>query len=265
MFDWSKKHRRRGIVAQPFPNDWEEYLDANVGIFSFLPPPEQTRLRDDLRIFAAEKDWEGCHGLEIDDEIKVTIAAQACILALGVEDGYYFDHVKTILVYPAAFLHSPRFQSPYGVVNEDLALSGQAWYSGPVVLSWEEALWDGRHPGAGRNVVLHEFAHQLDALDGEMGGTPPLGGMGAQRRWTRVVDVEFHRLVDRVKRGEATLLDRYGASSRAEFFTVATECFFTQPGQLRDRHRELYAILRDFYHQDPAAWRQAEDGRRRDS
>jgi MtfA peptidase len=259
MYHWSKKHRRRELVAQPFPRQWEAYLEADVRIFSSLPAREQTRLRDDLRIFAAEKTWEGCNGLEIHDEIKVTVAAQACVLALGVEDGYYFDHVKTILVYPGAFLHSPQLPGPYGVVKEDLALSGQAWYSGPVVLSWQEVLWDCRRPGAGRNVVFHEFAHQLDALDGEMGGTPPLGSVGARKRWTRVVDAEFHRLVNRVKHGEATLLDRYGASSRAEFFAVATECFFTQPQRLQERHRELYTILRDFYHQDPATWMQVED------
>jgi Mlc titration factor MtfA (ptsG expression regulator) len=260
MFPWSKKRRRQEIVSEPFPGDWDEFLETDVRIFSLLPPREQARLRDDLRIFAAEKHWEGCNGLEIDDEIRVTIAAHACVLALGVEDGYYFDRVKTVLVYPKTFLHSHQ-QGPSGIVSEDLPLSGQAWYHGPVILSWEEVLWDGRHPQAGRNVVFHEFAHQLDALDGEMEGTPPLGGAGARKRWTRVVDDEFHRLVNRVRHGEATLLDQYGASSRAEFFAVATECFFTRPRQLQDRHQELYAILRDFYHQDPAAWLAVEDRR----
>jgi len=253
FFSWLKRRRRRKLLAESFPRAWEEHLDRNVGLYNRLPREDQRKLRDCLRIFVAEKHWVGCGGLELTDQIRVTIAAGACILLLGIDD-YYFDHLKSVLVYPDAFVQPPEFQSPYGVVDEDRANSGEAWQRGPVILSWEDVLCDALDPGDGRNVVLHEFAHKIDGLDGEMGGTPPLHGAGAKQRWNRVIEREFQRLEDRVSRGKATLLDRYGASNRAEFFAVATECFFEQPVRLQRRHPALYDILRDFYCQHPAAW-----------
>lgn len=254
MFPWSKRRRRRELIAQPFAPAWDEYLSRNVRLHGLLPPDAQKKLRADLRVVVAEKDWTACDGLELTDEVRVTIAAQACVLALGVPDGYYFDHVKSVLVHPHDFPHLPRFQNPAGVIDEGRVLSGQAWYSGPVVVSWEQSVWGGRHPAAGRNVVFHEFAHQLDALDGAMAGVPALGGSATLRRWATVFDAEFHRLVQSVERGRPTLLDRYGATNRAEFFAVATECFFSQPLALRHAHPKLYTVLRDFYNQDPVEW-----------
>ncbi len=252
LFRWLRNRRRRQLVAEPFPRAWDEFLASNAHLAARLPHALQRKLRDRLRVFIAERTWVGCGGLEMTDEIRVTVAAQACVLLLGVE-GYYFDNLKSVLVYPDAFVRPPEFQGHGGVVDEEQSASGEAWYGGPVILSWEHVLRGGREDDDGCNVVYHEFAHQLDGLDGEMGGMPPLGSEGQARRWTEVVDDEFQRLLGKVKRGSATLLDHYGASNHAEFFAVATECFFEKSRQLRDRHPSLYAVLQDYYHQDPAA------------
>jgi len=246
-----KARRRRKLLAQPFPEAWERILTRNVRHYSRLPESARAGLRDAARIFAAEKEWVGCNGLEINDEVRVTIAGSACLLVLGVQE-FYFDRVQSILVYPHVYTH-PQHQS--GVfVQEDVPVLGEAWYGGPVVLSWREVLRGARNPYDGRNVVLHEFAHQLDALDGAMGGTPPLANAELVRRWEQVVGREFEALVDHVRHGRPTLLDPYGATNLSEFFAVATEAFFERAAEFRREHPELYELLQRFYQQDPATW-----------
>jgi Mlc titration factor MtfA (ptsG expression regulator) len=253
LFSWLKRRRRRKILAEPFPAEWLHFLHKNVAHYRVLTEAEQAKLRDDLRIFIAEKNWEGCGGLKITDEIKVTIAAQACLLVLGMEHDYY-PRVPSILVYPRGYRAPAAPDGATGIIDEgDEARLGEAWYRGPVVLSWADTVADGRHPGRGRNLVFHEFAHQLDMQDGQIDGTPLLGNREQYRRWQQVMTAEYDRLVRQSERGQATLLDEYGASSEGEFFAVATECFFDQPAALRARHPQLYAVLRDYYRQDPAA------------
>jgi Mlc titration factor MtfA (ptsG expression regulator) len=206
-----------------------------------------------LRIFVSEKSWEGCGGLRMTDEIKVTIAAQACLLVLGMEHNYY-DRVLSILVYPHGYRATAPEDAPPGViVDTGEARLGEAHYRGPVILSWAEVLQDGRHPRRGKNLVFHEFAHQLDMLDGVIDGTPPLKDAEQARRWHRVMTAEYKRLIEESQEGRATLLDEYGTTNEAEFFAVATECFFDKPVPLSRRHPQLYALLAEYYHQDPAA------------
>jgi Mlc titration factor MtfA (ptsG expression regulator) len=251
IFSWLTNRRRRRLLAEPFPAEWLEYLHKNVAHYRFLSEAEQARLRDDLRVFIAEKSWEGCGGLHMTDEIKVTIAAQACLLVLGLEHNYY-DRVQSILVYPHGYLAPDHRVGPDGVVHEGEGRLGEAHYRGPVVLSWAEVLADGRHPHRGRNLVYHEFAHQLDMLDGVIDGTPPLRDRAQYRKWQRVMTAEYRRLIDDSERGRATLLDEYGTTDEAEFFAVATECFFDRPVPMKRRHPQLYDLLRDYYRQDPA-------------
>ena len=182
------------------------------------------------------------------------MAGQAAILVLGLEEPYYFDQAQSIIIYRGPYRHPPRLQYGLGVVREGVALSGEMWRRGPIVLSWQDVLAGGRNASDGRNVVFHEFAHYLDGLDGDMEGTPPLVGRQRQETWYRVTEAEYLRLVGQAQRDEVTLLDHYGATSRAEFFAVATECFFERPAALQQRHAELYRLLRDFYRQDPARW-----------
>jgi Mlc titration factor MtfA (ptsG expression regulator) len=151
--------RKRGgyVLARPFPDSWLAHLRDNVALYRLLPEPQQAQLRDAVPAFIAGKNWEGCAGLVVTDEMRVTIAAHACLLALGLE-GYCFDKLKTILVYPGGFLASAA--DPLGGAGDAQQLHGEAHYRGPVVLSWWHARRDGRRMGT-TNVVLHEFAHKL--------------------------------------------------------------------------------------------------------
>ena len=133
---------------------------------------------------------------------------------------------------------------------------GEAHHRGPVVLAWKEALANAQEPGHGRNLVFHEFAHQLDMLNGDFDGTPNLDDAGLRQRWADIMDREYQRLCKAADRGKKTLLDPYGATDPAEFFAVVTECFFDLPWELERRHAELYALLRDYFRQDPARWTQ---------
>jgi MtfA peptidase len=252
LFAWLKRRRREKLLAEPFPAEWLDYLEGNVAHYRLLTEEERARLRDDLRIVAAEKEWEGCGGQEITDEVKVTVAGQACLLVLGLE-GNFFDQVTSILVYPRQYLIPQSHPLGGGVALEgEAAVEGTAHYRGPVILSWEEVLAEGRDPGLGRNLVLHEFAHQLDMQDGEVNGTPLLTDPELDRRWQKVMAAEYERLLDDTEEGRPTLLDEYGTTDPGEFFAVATECFFTRPREMRRRHRALYNLFRDYYRQDPA-------------
>jgi Mlc titration factor MtfA (ptsG expression regulator) len=251
IFSWLQRRRRRALLASSFPDAWQSYLTQNVAHYTFLSTSEQAKLRDDLRIFITEKHWEGCGGLALTDEIQVTIAALASILTLGFEDEH-FERVQSVLVYPEAYV--VPVDQPIGshvtlqMLQDRL---GEAHYRGPVILSWNEVLAAAREPGAGVNLVFHEFAHQLDMLDGLVNGTPVLTSDELAGRWRRVMDREFE--AHRHNRHRNSLLDPYGATSEAEFFAVATECFFDRPLDLRHEHQDLYALLRDYFNQDPAA------------
>jgi Mlc titration factor MtfA (ptsG expression regulator) len=253
ILSWLERRRRERILAGPFPPDWLDYLRKNVPVYDLLPAADQTRLRDDLRVFIAEKTWEGCGGQAITDEVKVTVAAQACLLLLGVEHDY-FGQVQTILVYPSAYQSPDGDVGPDGVVHQGIGRLGEAWHGGPVILGWDAVRSGGRNRGDGGNVVLHEFAHQLDFLDGLADGTPPLKTAEEYRRWQRVMTAEYDRLRQESGQGKATLLGEYGATDPAEFFAVATEFFFAKPVPMQRRHPELYDVLRDYFCQDPAAW-----------
>src|ERR1051325_4429637 len=186
LLSWLKHWRRRRLLARPFPEAWAGYLRKNVAHYEYLTGAEQAKLRDDLRVLVAEKHWEGCGGVEMTDEIKVTVAAHAALLLLGI-DHDYFARVMSILVYPSGFRTPDGWTGPDGVVDTSVGTLGQAWYDGPVVLAWDEVVAGGRDPTDGRNVALHEFAHQLDYLDGVADGTPPLRHKGDYARWQEVM------------------------------------------------------------------------------
>ena len=251
-FSWWRRRRRARIVAEPFPGEWEKVIRENVSQFADLAEAEQARLRRWVQVFVAEKYWEGCRGLEMTDEVKVTIAAQAGRLVLGMENEY-FERVMTVLVYPSDYYAEERRPGPAGTVIEgpDHRL-GEAWHQGPVILSWPSVLAGGRRRNRGQNVVLHEFAHVLDMMDHAIDGVPPLDSAEQYRTWEQVMRAEYEKLVRRAEQGRPTLLDHYGAVDEAEFFAVATECFFERPLEMAERHPQLYQVLRGFYRQDPA-------------
>jgi Mlc titration factor MtfA (ptsG expression regulator) len=240
-------------LSEPFPEHWRDVLRRSVVHYARLPDDLRRRLEERVQVFVAEKNWEGVGGLEVTDEMRVTIAAQACLLVLAFDDEYY-DHVLSILIYPTAFVTRDVQITRAGVVIQDReARLGEAWYRGPVIVSWEDALAGGRQTDPGHNLVLHEFAHQLDMLGGrDLDGTPPLPSRELAARWADVMEAEYQQLRrDCRSHRRRPLLDCYGATNRAEFFAVATETFFERPTALSSRHPELYDILAAYYRQDP--------------
>ena len=209
-------------------------------------------MHDILRVIVAEKHWEGCDGLELTEHMRVVVAAQAGLLILEIEHEY-FRRVREILVYPTAYRASYKQRDGAGVISEGSHNAGEAWYRGPVILSWDGVRQGAADPKDGHNLVLHEFAHKLDMLDGYVDGTPRLHNPGAYAAWTRIMSEEYATLKDAARRGRKSVLDRYGATNEAEFFAVATETFFEKPRQLQDKHEALYGLLVDYYRQDPLA------------
>lgn len=252
MFSWFRNRRRKKLAARPFPAEWSTALRENFPHSQWLSEPDQQRLLGIIQILIAEKYWEGCGGLQLTDEIRVTIAAQAALLVLGF-DNEYFSRLVTILVYPSQYVAPEKTSLPGGVVVEDESERlGEAWHTGVVVLSWPDALRGGQLPTDGQNVVMHEFAHVLDSADQMFDGTPDLLPDDQYETWRDVMTAEYRRHTRAAAQGRWTLLDRYGAKSEAEFFAVATECFFERPQQMQARHPHLYDVLRAFYRQNPA-------------
>lgn len=252
FFSWLKKRRRQRILAQPSPDSWPELLERFFAPYALLSEEEQARLGDDMRIFIAEKEWEGCGGLEVSEEMRVTVAAHACRLVLGLSIDY-FRQVQTILLYPAGYQAPEQVPLGDGVVLEGRSERlGEAHYRGPVILSWQEVEEAACNPGRGENLVYHEFAHQIDMLNGAIDGVPPLEDEELARRWLRVMPAELDRLRRDAAAGRPTLLDTYGAKDESEFFAVTTECFFDCPALLFERHPQLYRLWQEFFRQDPA-------------
>jgi len=249
----NRKKRRARLRAIPPPDRWTEILEHNFAYFGRLSGADRRELLGLVQVFLAEKHFEGCGGLELTEEMKVTIAAQACLLLLHRETDFY-PGLDSILVYPAAYSAPVRRRLPDGTVLEGpQARLGESWTRGAIVLSWSDVLRTGADLADGHNVALHEFAHQLDAEDGPVDGAPALPRPSMYTAWARVLGAEYAHLLDDIHRHRPTLIDPYGATNPAEFFAVATEIFFEKPRQLQARHPELYEQLRLFFAQDPAA------------
>jgi Mlc titration factor MtfA (ptsG expression regulator) len=239
------------LSSDPIPDAWLGIVDANVPLARRLSPDERQRLLRLVQLFLAEKHFEGCGGLTVSEEMKVTIAAEACLLLLHLE-GPPYPALRTVLVYPRGFVPKTVRSLQTGEIAEPPApLIGESWQDGVIVVSWDDVVRGARSPLDGENVVLHEFAHQLDEEDGAGDGAPVLPA-SALRTWGRVLSDEYERLRQDAAADRRTVLDPYGATNKAEFFAVATETFFEQPVQLERDHPELYAQLKQFYGQDPA-------------
>lgn len=248
-----KQRRRRRWRSQPLPIQWIEIIDRNVPYYQHLSPDERNELQGHIHVFLNEKNFEGCQGLEITDEIRVTIAAQACILLLHRETDY-FPLMKSVLVYPHHYFAFASKRIPGGLVQEGIqARLGESWKRGPIVLSWDDVLGGAADPNDGHNIVFHEFAHELDSESGAMEGAPILPHAAMYTAWARVLSNEYNNLLIDMKRNHQHLIDAYGASNPAEFFAVVTEVFFEKSLQLKKRHPELYEQLSAFYQQDPAS------------
>lgn len=251
-FGFLADRRRERLRSQPFDNMLLGTLRKNFPVFLRLSPGDQSELLGHIQVFLAEKHFEGCGGLELTDEMRVTIAAQACLLLLHRETDYYPD-LTSILVYPTGYTEEGVRHVGGGIWEEgpEHRLGHTARGLGALVLAWDAASHGARDPSDGQNVVLHEFAHQLDFENRTADGTPVLGSHAQYLAWARVMSAEFNALRAADARGVPTVLDGYGATNSIEFFAVATEAFFERPRELRAKHPALYAELQGFFRQDP--------------
>jgi hypothetical protein len=246
---WRRRRRRRAF-DETLPEPLRAAITRNVPVTRDLPAGLRRRLDGLVISFLREKDFVGCGGLEVTDEIRATIAAQACLLLLG-RPGSLYDELLSILVYPGTFWVEDEVHDEDGLVTQRRReLSGEAWDSHRIILSWEDIAGTAGQPGDGYNVVLHEFAHYLDAE----GLGLPRGATHGLRSWHAALVAEYDALCAMVDRGEPTYLDPYGAEDEAEFFAVVTEEFLECAAELRDAHPALYALMREFYGIDPAQW-----------
>jgi len=232
------------------PRRWDDWIAA-IPLIAALSSVDRRRLTEITRVIVAEKRWTGCDGLTVTDEMKVTIAAQAALLILHIEDDYFAD-VREVLIYPTTMAVPTERRDGYLVHAIDMPTFGQAMAGGPIALSWESVQGGIANEDDARNVVLHEFAHKLDMLDHDTDGTPPLNTSKQYRDWHTIMTREYEALVEAAHDGRATLLDHYGATNPPEFFAVATEVFFENPRSMRRQHEALYHLLADYYQQDPA-------------
>jgi hypothetical protein len=244
------KRRRARIYARPFPTAWRKILERRVPYVSRLPARLRAKLEGRVQVFMHEKNFVGCDGFEITDEVRVTIAAQACLLILE-RDSHYFPKLRDILVYPSAFVVERVVGGPMLQSDSTRVLSGESWGHGQVVLSWTDVVHGAAIPDDGRNVVIHEFAHQLDQEKGYANGAPWLGRRDRYPRWSRVMNEEFARLQYDAAMGQPSLFNTYGATEPAEFFAVVSEAFFEQPRIFARLHPALYEELRGVYGVDP--------------
>ncbi len=248
------RYRRRKLDADPFPPAWLAILRKNLSVYKAMWPDQQEQLRKLITRFLHSKDFVGCAGQAINDEIRVTIAAHACLLLLNRPSHEYQD-LRTILVYPSGFMVNRDSHDEFGLVTEQKNfLSGESWSNGKVILAWDSVEHGIRNFRDGENVVLHEFAHQLDHESGITNGAPLLYSKGSYSNWARVFSAEFSALQKASDEERATLIDQYGATDPAEFFAVVTETFYERPHEMAQDHAELFAELKAYYQVDPREW-----------
>ncbi len=243
--------RRRGkLVERSLPAAERALLAEYWPGYTHVPPAFAPRLDALTAVFFAEKDFIGCGGLTVTPPMRLAIAAQACLLAVG-HEGPPYESLRSVLVYPSQFVVPGEWHDEDGVVTEESrVLAGESWDVSRVILSWEDVDSRGA-PGEAYNVVFHEFAHYLDH---ESGGAPWIEGGDARRRWTQLLDEELERLRAQAEAGERSFLDPYAAEDRSEFFAVASEAFFEEPALFAREMPALYHALTGLYRLNPADW-----------
>ena len=248
--------RRERVRRQPFPPSWREILRRRMPAFASLPADVQLQIKKHAQVLIAEKPFIGCAGLDVTEEMRVLVSVQAALLLLNRRAGY-FANLRQVLIYPGAFVVDRVLPDVAGLAHDTRrVLSGESWQQGQVLLSWDDVLAGAADPHDGHNVVIHEFAHQLDQESGAANGAP--GGLTQAHRpqWARVFSHAYAQLQQRLARGEADLLGGYAGTDAAEFFAVSSELFFEQPAELAAAHPALYRELAQYYRADPLLWAQ---------
>jgi len=259
-FEFPRQRRRRKAVEAAFPQEWSAYLNDGMFHWRWLDDDERSRMEDLIKGFLHDKRFEWSNGLVPSDQIRVLVAASACLLILGLERAYFRD-VGSIIMYPTGVVIKGKRGSPSvrGLETESIVpILGEAALHGPMVIVWDSAQRAASEPDGGHNVIYHEFAHKIDMADGSADGIPPMDG-ALRDSWETVAEDEYQKL--RAGENPHPFLDPYGAVNRAEFFAVATEFFFDEPRAMERHMPDLYGVLRDFYRQDTAARERRHRGR----
>lgn len=254
MFGFFRNRRRRKLLAEPMPRHQEVVLERNVAHYGLLTPDQRAKMRDITRVLVAEKKWFGRGGLHVTDEMKLTVAAGMSLLLLGRPDHDHFARVLSVMLFPDK-ISSPNPEDEF----EDDELSegvndGQTGDGWPVLLSWPDVLAEARDPSLGQNLVIHEFAHQLDFLDGETNGTPPLGSKADEERWILVMTRAFERHRLELQLGTETFFSEQAGDNEGEFFADAAEAFFCMPHDLFGEDEDVFAVLSGYFNIDPREW-----------
>jgi len=249
-----KKRRYQQAINKPFPDEYKALLTKRLPIYEKLPEDLKHNLHQHIVCFLYRKKFVGCNGLAITDEMRVVIAAEACLLILNRPNTCYAA-LKWIYVYPSVFVAKQAQANEYGIVStKRRPMLGESWQNGKVILAWDSVESGMADFSDGHNVVLHEFAHQLDQENGNANGAPLLYTKDSYRIWSKVFSEEFSALQQNLASGHHSLIDSYGATNPAEFFAVVTEVFFERAQSLQKSHPELFQLLKDYYHVDPRIW-----------
>jgi len=251
---YRRRQRRLQLAQQAFPTAWRKILQQHWPMYRALPPDIQLQIRQQVQRFIAEVEFVGCDGLTVTDQMRVLIAAQASLLTarLPVND---YPGLRQILVYPDAFAVDLNQPDSAGVVHEKTEWrEGESWQQGQVILSWRHTLAGAAVADDGRNLVIHEFAHQLDQQTGSVNGFPPLPTPHLQQQWPLLMQAAFDRLQLDLQQGIQPWIDPYAATNPAEFFAVLSELFFEMPAYLAECQPKLYQLLQQFFQLDPKSW-----------
>jgi Mlc titration factor MtfA (ptsG expression regulator) len=248
-----RNKRRSVLLGQPIDKSFPPFIEKNIPLYAQLPEELKQQLLGLINVFLTEKNFVGCGGQEISDEVRVTIAAQACMLLLN-RKTHFYPKLKTIYVYPHTYVAKGLMNDAGLIVEGKSVRFGESWQNGPVVLTWDSITGGARNIQDGRNLVFHEFAHQLDQEDGDADGAPILDNRSCYRSWAAVLSAEYDKLCSKTRGRRRSMLNKYGATNPAEFFAVATEAFFEKPRQMFKKSPDLYEELKTYYHIDPLSW-----------
>ena len=239
--------RRKQILSAPWPDEWEKILVTNSGHTAFIKGELRRKWEQTIQVLVAEKNWEGCGGLMMEDEIKVTVAAQAALMLLGMQHDY-FAKVRSIVIFPT------EFELPKEEWQKEASIVGGVAPPDAVFLSWDWTLACSKNISDGYNLVIHEFAHHLDFLDGYTNGCPEMEDKEQAGRWHAAMSAGFEQVQRDLESNGETFLGENAAENPTEFFAELSECFFTVPHKLHELYRPIYDVFVQYYCLDTMTW-----------
>lgn len=248
-----RQETRKRLLSEGLSDRQRSIIAEQVPLTRKLPFEIQKKLEGKINLFLDQVEFTGCKGLNVTEEMKLSIAAQACLLVVNRD--FWYDHLTTILIYPHAFKSRHQERTGYVVQEKETIRTGESWVRGPVILSWSHSQMGALNDDDGHNVVFHEFAHKIDELSGRTNGIPQLDSIERLKDWAETFDIAYKKHIHATRAGQRTVLDHYGASGPQEFFAVAVEVFFEQPIALKRYEPEVFGQMSRFFQLDPSTWK----------